>query len=433
MSKFSTPKKRELRDISNVVVPNGYMLVKKPFPSTTVGAQMRAAKRKAEAEDKTTTEQAVTLWRGIITASTEQEKEQLLTKLGELVKSALGNTRAVSAQQTPVVFSPDPTKNQIVTASGLPEHAFLATQRRLERNKDHLGQDRRVIGLPHERNLVATFAKEMAVQRTSVSRVMLATSLLQMLKQRNEAFKAGKAVPPLNAAEKDVLARAASVGNPFSDGFWRCFEAEHDLSRKTLRQQHVGRTENFTRETCTDFLTKFDEVLKDMNFFITKSKRTGYIKEECMQDIWYTDECPGMVGELTLRGYSADGTLDGAAVPGGEYNPTVTILLNISMLGVVAIPHWIASSQHKSLTLAKTLFENYDLFWTATKNGYVDIPTTKSYALRLCQQVGHDRPLVLMMDGHAAHLSPEVVSQLLRLNIRGGCHLATHLPWPCGM
>ncbi len=127
------------------------------------------------------------------------------------------------------------------------------------------------------------------------------------------------------------------------------------------------------------------------------------------------DETPGLSMAKLELAYKASGTLDGAAVPGGEHNPTVTVVLTISMLGVVAIPHWIAASAHKSLTMATTIFENYDMFWTTTKNGYIDTPTMRSYGQRLRQQVGHDRPLLLLMDGQASHLVPEVVANLMGL------------------
>jgi len=49
-----------------------------PGISPLLPQQMRAAKRKTDAEDKLAAEQAVTLWRGIKMAATEEEKAQML-------------------------------------------------------------------------------------------------------------------------------------------------------------------------------------------------------------------------------------------------------------------------------------------------------------------------------------------------------------------
>ena len=136
-----------------------------------------------------------------------------------------------------------------------------------------------------------------------------------------------------------------------------------------------------------------------------------------LQYIFYFDETPGLSLLVKTLGYTAHGTTDGATRPGSEHSPAVTVILTINMLDMVAIPHVLVANPNKTVNLADFLFSK-NIFWAATVNGYIDKAMIITYAKRLRQQVGHNKPILLLTDGHAAHLAPEVLHVFARLKIR---------------
>jgi len=118
-----------------------------------------------------------------------------------------------------------------------------------------------------------------------------------------------------------------------------------------------------------------------------------------------------------FNGYVTKGTTDGAARPGAEHNQLATLVLTINLQGMVLIPHIILANKSPNV-VAPTEFADKPLMWRATVKGYIDSEYRKEYADRLRQAVGHDRRILLIMDGHKAQLTVEVLGEFSRLNIR---------------
>lgn len=129
------------------------------------------------------------------------------------------------------------------------------------------------------------------------------------------------------------------------------------------------------------------------------------------------DETPGLPAGAKGRAYAPTGTLDGAAVAGSEHNFPVTVVLTMSMLGVLAVPTIITPGNKKSVGLAESVADR-DVIWTSTTKGWMDTPAFVSYAKRLRQQLGHDRPVLLLLDGHASHSHIDAVTMCHQLNIK---------------
>ena len=65
-----------------------------------------------------------------------------------------------------------------------------------------------------------------------------------------------------------------------------------------------------------------------------------------LQYIFYYNETPGLSCKSRTLAYASIDTTDGAARPGNEHSPAVTVMRTINMLGMVLIPHIIfANSQ----------------------------------------------------------------------------------------
>jgi len=83
---------------------------------------------------------------------------------------------------------------------------------------------------------------------------------------------------------------------------------------------------------------------------------------------------------------------------------------------MVLIPHIILANKSPNV-VAPEEFADKPLMWRATPNGYIDGKYMKEYAGRLRQAVGHNRPILLIMDGHKAHLTAVVLAEFSRLDI----------------
>ena len=60
--------------------------------------------------------------------------------------------------------------------------------------------------------------------------------------------------------------------------------------------------------------------------------------------IIYYDKTPGLSCKSRTFAYASTDTTDGAARPGNEHSPAVTVMLTINMLGMVLIPHIIVAN-----------------------------------------------------------------------------------------
>ena len=58
-----------------------------------------------------------------------------------------------------------------------------------------------------------------------------------------------------------------------------------------------------------------------------------------LQYIFYYDKTPGLSCKSRTFAYASTDTTDGAARPGNEHSPSVTVMRTINMLCMVLIPH----------------------------------------------------------------------------------------------
>ena len=100
-----------------------------------------------------------------------------------------------------------------------------------------------------------------------------------------------------------------------------------------------------------------------------------------------------------------------------DRNHIVTVFLTISMLGMMLILRIILSGSRTNIDLPVPLCD-FDINWATIQNGYVDSEFIKMHANQLRQQVGHARPLLVLLDNHASHNRYDVIVHCLNLNTR---------------
>ena len=83
-------------------------------------------------------------------------------------------------------------------------------------------------------------------------------------------------------------------------------------------------------------------VLRDL--LLNQCPNNIYLSEIELQYIFYYDETPGLSCKSRTLAHASTDTTDGAAIPGNEHSPAVTVMLTINMLGVVLIPHIIVAN-----------------------------------------------------------------------------------------
>ena len=77
----------------------------------------------------------------------------------------------------------------------------------------------------------------------------------------------------------------------------------------------------------------------------------------------------------------------------------------------------ILSSSGTNSNLPEPLCD-FDIHWATSENGYVDSEFIKMYANQLCHDDELDRPLLMLLDGHATRNPYDVIELCLHLNIR---------------
>jgi hypothetical protein len=141
------------------------------------------------------------------------------------------------------------------------------------------------------------------------------------------------------------------------------------------------------------------------------------------------DEMPGLkAGFGTLQVYCRkERRMDRGAMAGQTYNRTVTVVLAISMAGVLAPPlliHKRASLLPDTVTATASLPVSlvtdtaFGHFATcANESGWITRRLFLAFCRRLRAFVGHAEPLLLMSDGHKSRMSARLVAYLKSINI----------------
>jgi hypothetical protein len=128
------------------------------------------------------------------------------------------------------------------------------------------------------------------------------------------------------------------------------------------------------------------------------------------------DEMLGLSLNGKFKAYVGKNTTDGAARPGAEHNHRATVVLTLGLVGTVMLVHIITANSTPNVLIPEEL-DGKPLLWGSTANGYIDAAFMMTYARRLRRQVGHNRVILLLMDGFRAHITPEVLALFSSLAI----------------
>lgn len=315
MRNSATPKRPPLIDLSNVVVPRGYRLVKEvgghqfgaggaprgltrfsicqASPTSAAAAKERAQRRVGAAAERDRADRAVAHWQALQADPTGAARAELeASYVPKSPISPLARTRTVAAVQEKPVLSPKPTRREVAHILGVTDEAFAAAQKRIQRREHgsasifgEIQVNGRQIGTAQERSMLALYAREMSSSRIAPTRRSLGIIMQKMLQLRSEITASSSTAPPLNDHEKAALAHGNGDNTHpggFSKAFWRQFEADFDIGLRVIRHQDIGRTKNFTDTTCAAHFLRLDETLDEMGFLYVKGERRGHIRDECM-------------------------------------------------------------------------------------------------------------------------------------------------------
>ena len=135
-----------------------------------------------------------------------------------------------------------------------------------------------------------------------------------------------------------------------------------------------------------------------------------------LHDIIYLDETPGLAASPRRNGYTVLRN-DGAAVQGHELNVPVTAVISITLGGAMLTPTIILPKQ-ENYNLPDPLSTRPGIIYNQSEKGWMTNNTFCTAMIRLRQQVGHQRPLLLVMDGHSTRTSHTCFTMMAKLNIR---------------
>jgi hypothetical protein len=321
------------------------------------------------------------------------------------------------------------TAKSVADRFGVDVEEVNAAKRRAAYREAHGGRDGRTIGTENELSDLAWYAAASAAQGFTKTRAQLEKVMLNLLRIRQE-----HAPETLTTAEEAFLAKLPA-GRHLHPSFWLRWAELQRMRAGAPKTRDVRRTAALTASAVQDHFTRLDNTLSSLDFLYKTGPRRGQIRDDCeffalphvpgpslvpplgLHRVWNMDETPALMKpDFQAQGVYDPATTAGPVSSGPEHNETLTAVICINLLGQMAMPYVIFPNNVRIAT--PRLNKKYPFVLTdASQNGYIDAEVLIRYGKLLRSQLGHDKVVLLLCDGHRTRLAVDVISTLLSIGI----------------